>query len=63
MFSRPSIFGLHQNMVQPLQCQNTNIFRIQSLKYLKSTSLGCKDIWIGKSELVAKTQFLLIEKK
>ena len=29
-----------------------------SLKYLRSTKLGCKDIDIIKSEFVAKTQFL-----
>ena len=27
------------------------------LKYSKFTTLGCKDIWILKSEFVAKTQF------
>ena len=31
---------------------------IYSLKCLRSTTLGCKDIRIGKSEFVAKTQFL-----
>ena len=31
--------------------------RIHSLKYLRSTALGC-DIEIGKSEFVTKTQFL-----
>ena len=30
----------------------------ESLKYLKSTTLGCKDKGIIKSEFVAKTQFL-----
>ena len=41
----------------------TEIFwpnRIESLKYLRATTLGCKDIGIRKSEFVAKTQFLLI---
>ena len=28
------------------------------MKYLRSTTLGCKDIEIRKSEFVAKTQFL-----
>ena len=35
--------------------------RIHSLKHLRSTtSLGCKDIEIRKSEFVAKTQFCCI---
>ena len=29
-----------------------------SLKYLSSTTLGCRDIGIGNSEFVTKTQFL-----
>ena len=33
--------------------------RIHSLKYLRSTILSCKDIGIRKSELRAKTKFLL----
>ena len=32
--------------------------RIYSLKYLRSTTLGCKDIRIRKSEFVAKTQYI-----
>ena len=32
--------------------------RIHSLKYLRSTTFGSKDIVIRKSEFVAKTQFL-----
>ena len=32
--------------------------RILSLKYLKSTTLGCKDIRIRKSEFAAKPQFV-----
>ena len=31
---------------------------INSLKYLRSTALGCKDIEFRKSEFVAKTQLL-----
>ena len=31
---------------------------LHSLKYLRSTALGCKDIGIRKSEFVAKTQIL-----
>ena len=34
--------------------------RIHNLKYLRPTTLGCKDIEIWKSEFVAKTQFLCI---
>ena len=34
--------------------------RIHSLKYLRFTTLGCKDIGIRKSEFVAKTQFLFV---
>jgi len=37
--------------------------RIHSLKYLRSTTLGCKDIGIRKSEFVAKTQFLWLIKQ
>ena len=45
-----------------LICQTQIIWsiRIHSLKYLKSTTLGCKDIGIRKSEFVAKTQFILM---
>ena len=32
--------------------------RNHSLKYVRSMSLGCKDIGIRKSKVVAKTQFL-----
>ena len=35
--------------------------RIHSLKYLRSTTFGFKDIVIRKSEFVAKTQFLSSE--
>ena len=31
---------------------------MHSLKYLRSTTLGCRDIWFRKSEFVSKTQFL-----
>ena len=34
--------------------------RIHSLNYLRSATLGCKDIQSRKSEVVAKTQFLYI---
>ena len=35
---------------------------INSLKYLRSTTLGCKDIEIGKSEFVAKVQYIPLSK-
>ena len=49
-------------MVETLDILNLDylINIIQSLKYLRSTTLGCKDIGIRKSEFVPKTQFLLI---
>ena len=28
------------------------------MKYIWSTTLGCRDIWIRKSDFVTKTQFL-----
>jgi len=31
-----------------------------SLKYLRSTTSGCQDIWIRKSELVSKTQYNIV---
>ena len=34
--------------------------RIHNLKYLRSPRLGCKDIEVGKSEFVEKTQFLFV---
>ena len=45
---------------KPLQFQTSIIWynNIHSLKYLRSTTVGCKDIRIIKSEFVAKTQFL-----
>ena len=36
--------------------------RSHSLKYLRSMTLGCKDIRIKKSEFVTKTQFLYAKK-
>ena len=36
-------------------------FRIHSLKYLRSMTLGCNDTEIRKSEFVAKTQFLYVQ--
>ena len=37
---------------------NYLILLMYSLKYLRSTTFGCKDIGIRKSEIVGKTQFL-----
>ena len=37
--------------------------KIHRLKYQGSTTIGCKDIEIRKSEFVAKTQFLSDELK
>ena len=46
--------------INPLIFQTENILtnRIHSLKYLRFTRLGCKDIRIRKSEFMAKNQFL-----
>ena len=48
------------NGVKPLIFQAEMILsnRIHNLVYLRSTTLGCKDIEIRKSEFVVKTQFL-----
>ena len=37
------------------------IYRIYSLKYQRSTTMGCKYIGIRKSEFVVKTQFLWLK--
>ena len=57
-FSNPYIFATGWR--KPLILQTYMIWsnRNHSLKYLRSMSLGCKDIGIGKSKFVAKTQFL-----
>ena len=34
--------------------------KIHSLKYQRSTLSGCKNKWIRKSEIVAKTQFQVV---
>ena len=48
-----------------LQIYGVNLFnnRINSLKYLRSTALDCKDIGIRKSVFVAKTQIFFVESK
>ena len=40
------------------QTKTISSYRIHSLKYQRSSTLGCKDIGIEKLEFVAKTQFL-----
>jgi len=48
------------SMSETLEFQTMNHFRSNnnSLKYLRFTPSGCRDIAIVKSESVAKTQFL-----
>ena len=42
-------------------CHNSDfVILILSLKYLRSTITGCRDIGIKKSDFVAETQFLLM---
>ena len=36
---------------------------MHSLKYLRSTTLGCKDIAVRKSEFVAKNKFFCLKSK
>ena len=47
---------------KPVKFQTLIIWfnRIHSLKYLRSTTFGSKDIVIRKSEFVSKTQFLYL---
>ena len=56
-FSKPSIFGTGCPKLLIFQTQIISSDRNHSLKNLRSTPLGCKDIVIRKSEFVAKTQF------
>ena len=62
-FYNPYIFATGWR--KPLIFQTYMIWsnRNQSLKYLRSMSLGCKDIGIRKSKFVAKTQFLYLSLK
>ena len=53
--SAPSLLNLVQ---KSFWNNNLATFIIHNLKYLRSTTLGSKDIVIRKSEFVAKTQFL-----
>ena len=58
-FSNPYIFTTGRR--RPLIFQ-TYSNRIHSLKYLRSTTMGCTDIRIRKFEFVTKTQFLFFRK-
>ena len=64
------VFATNSNLIIPISLQpygaNLWYFKlrllsisINSLKYLRSTTMGYKDIEIRKSEFVAKTQLLL----
>ena len=57
-FSNPFVFATWRckHLIFQIKIIWSNI--IHSLKYLRSTTLGCEDIWNRKSELVAKTQFI-----
>ena len=57
-YSNPNIFRI--GYCKPFIFQTQTIWsnRFNSLKYLKFTTFGSKDIVIRKSEFVAKTQFL-----
>ena len=59
LISNPYIFGFQRR--KPLKFQSMTFVRSKniSLKYQRFTTLGSKDIWIRKSEFVAKSQFLL----
>ena len=49
-------------MVQTFDILNLAYSIFKCLKYLRSTTLGSKDIEIRKSEFVAKTQLLYTKK-
>ena len=57
-FSNPYIFAILKCISLIFQTQIISSNIIHSLKYLRSTTISCKDIGIRKSEFVAKTQFL-----
>ena len=57
-FSYPYIFLTWWRKALIFQTKVILSNRIHSLKYLGSTTLGCKGIEIWKSKFVAKTQFL-----
>ena len=56
LFSNFYIFGTRR-----FQTINSVRFNSLSLKYQRCTPSGCKDIVIGKFQLVVKTQFLYVE--
>ena len=57
-YLNPNIFRTRCCKLLIFQTQTIWSNRIHSLKYLKFTTFGSKDIVIRKSEFVAKTQFL-----
>ena len=57
-FSNPYIFTIWRSKQLIFQTYIIWSIWIYSLKYLRSTTLESKDIWIRKAEFVAKTQFL-----
>ena len=57
-FSNPYIHGTWCCRLLIFQTKIIWCNRIYSLKYLRSMTLGCRDIGIRKSEFVSKTQFL-----
>ena len=62
-FSNPYIYGTWYYRLLIFQTKIMWCNRINSLKYLRSTTLGCRDIGFRKSEFVSKTQFLCIVRK
>jgi len=57
-FSNPYIYGTWCCRLLIFQTKIIWCNRIHSLKYLRSTTLCCRDIGIRKSEFVSKTQLL-----
>ena len=57
-YLNPNFFSTRWCKLLIFQTQIIWFNRIHSLKYLRSTTFGSKDIVIMKSEFVAKTQFL-----
>ena len=60
--SNPYIFATRWCKPLIFQIMIIGSNKIHSLKYLRFTTLRCKDIGIRKSEFVAKTQFLCLWK-
>ena len=58
-FSNPYIYGTWCCRLLIFQTKIIWCNRIHSLKYIRYTTLGCRNIGIRKSEFVSKTQFLL----